>query len=599
MNKLTQKELAEMIRNAYKRVEQKKEEINKINVFPVPDQDTGSNLSATLKGAKTVVEGREFYDLKELGTAILEAMLISAQGNAGVIFTGFLAGFLPALKETDVGVKDFSAAFTVGAERARLSIQNPREGTMLDVIDAASYSLKKEAQNDEDFLQILKKAVKEAETALLATREKLPVYKKANVVDAGGMGILIILESWLEILGGSVQPRSAQIQERPLETVSRMIQEITHRYEVVGLIRAVPGPLHDEAEVKEMLKDIGDFIDVIKIGDKMKIHIHTNRPDDAEKAIRGLGEVISMRVEDMAEEVAAKPPILGRSIGIVTEDIADLTPKILEKYRIETAKTFINWPEGQSLSGENLYQKMREAEKRGMKNFPKSSQANPEQYLEAYKKQLKAFEKVLCIAVSSKLSGSFSSALVAKGLVSDPNKVIIFDSLQVSVGQGLVVLRAVELIREGKGVDEITKELSKTIEKIKLYIIFKDPKWVEAGGRISKSQAAWIRRLKMFNIHPLIAVKEGVLAKNGIVFAGSSAEALFKQTAKDSKKDRAAGKKIRAIIAHADDLESAKKLKAMLKEKIDAEISYITLVAPTLGVHAGPGSLIAAWIAIS
>jgi hypothetical protein len=354
----------------------------------------------------------------------------------------------------------------------------------------------------------------------------------------------------------------------------------------------------NETAIKEILKGMGDFIDVVKVENKMRIHVHTNRPKEVEKTIRNFGKALTLRVQDMAKEVAGEESIMLSAVGLVTEDIADLNAKIIERYLILIARTSINWSEEENLPGDNLYQKMREAEIQKISSFPKTSQASPEQYFEAFKSQLKNFEKVLCITISSKLSGSYNSAKVAAELAGGEEKIAVFDSRHVSVAQGMVVLRAVELIREGRSVEEIVKELDLAIEKIKMYVFFDDPKWIEAGGRLSRNKALWIRRLKRLGLHPLITVKNGALAQDGIVFARNKAEALFKKVAKDSERERRAGKKIRTVIAHADDETSANLLKSMLKEKIGAEVSYITMVSPTLGVHAGPGSLIVAWSAI-
>ena len=203
---------------SHKRIEENKEQINKINVFPVPDQDTGSNMAKTLLGIKTAIEGKEFKDLSEISEAALDGALTSAQGNAGVIYVGFLASFLPLLDKNPVDAKKLAIAFEKGAERARLSIQNPKEGTILDVIDAAGDVFKKEVEKETDIVNILKKATEKAKEALLATREKMEVFRRANVVDAGGLGFLMILESYLEALEEPAFAKaSAGKEKRPSE----------------------------------------------------------------------------------------------------------------------------------------------------------------------------------------------------------------------------------------------------------------------------------------------------------------------------------------------------------------------------------------------
>ena len=591
MEYLTQKELQKIILLSYERIEQHKEEINKINIFPVPDQDTGSNMAKTLLGIKTAIEGKEFKDLDELSKAALDGALSAAQGNAGVIYTGFLAGFFPLLNKNPVDAKKLAAAFEKGAERARKSIQNPKEGTILDVIDAASQALKKESEKEKDLIKVLKTVVGKANEALLATREKMEIFRKANVVDAGGLGFLMILESYLETLEG--EKKEEKREEKPSEKVRRFVQILSNRYEIVALIQ---NPQLDEDVLREKLKKLGNSIDIVQIKDKMKVHIHTDYPDEVRNVIRQAGSVLELRIEDMTKEVVGEPSVRKVSIGIVTDDITSLLPKILERYQIEIAKTSFDWPEMEKMPGVNLYQKMRNAEKFGVKTFAKTSQATPKSYLDAFKKQLQRFDKVLCITVSSKLSGCFNSAIQAREMLSEEKreKVFVLDSLTGAAGQALLVLRAIELIQEQREIGEVLVKLKNLLLRIHTYLIFEDPKWIEALGRITKSQANWVRRMKKIRLRPLMEIKKGLIGRGGVILAKDMAETLFKKIFKESKKE---AKKIKVVINHADNLEQAEKLKKMLKGKMKVEIPFISLAPPIIAAAAGPGTLIAAWMA--
>jgi len=614
MEYLTHEQLKKMFVLSWEKVEKQKEQINKINVFPVPDQDTGTNMAKTLLGIKEAVENKEFKDFDEISAAALDGALTCAQGNAGVIYTGFLAGFLPLLDKNPVTVKKWSLAFEKGAERARKSIQNPKEGTILDVIDAASQTFKEESEKETDVVNVLKRAVEKAQEALLATREKMEIFRKANVVDAGGLGFLMILESYLEALEGEKKEEKAEI--KPSEKVRRFVQTLSNRYEVVFLVE---NPKFDEETLKNKLKGLGNSLDIVRIGQKLKLHIHTDFPDDVKQIARQSGRILDLRVEDMAKEVVGEPSVREVSIGIVTEgNIALLPQKVLERYQIETVDAIVDWPEGENLPGENIFQKMREADKRGIKTFPKTSQATPKSYFDVFEKQLAkpitrakigaglvphrnevsgaGFEKVLCLTVTSKVSGCYNSAIQAKEMLSEGEKarVYILDSFQAAASQTLLVLQAIELIQEQREIAEVIDELKKLIPQTHLYIILEDPKWIEAGGRATKSQANWVRRMKKLNLQPLITIKEGAVAKGGIIFAKDVAEALFKKIAKESQRDRKEGKRIRVIIGQADNPEGAEKLKQMLKE-IKAEVPFISLASPLICAHTGPGTLLAAW----
>jgi len=595
MEYLTQEELKKMMLLSWKKIEENKEQINKINVFPVPDQDTGSNMAKTLLGIKKAIEGKEFKDLNEISEAALDGALTAAQGNAGVIYVGFLASFLPLLDKNPVNAKKLAIAFEKGAERARKSIQNPKEGTILDVIDAARDVFKVEAEKEKDIINLFKLVTEKAREALLATREKMEIFRRANVVDAGGLGFLMILESYLEALEG--EKKEVKKEEMPSEKIRRFVQVLSNRYEIVSLIE---NPRFNEEIIRGKLKKMGDSIDVVQIGNKTKVHIHTDYPGEVRDVMRETGSILELRTEDMAKEVVGEPSVRKVSIGIVTEgNLADLPQKVLERYQIEPVLCIVDWPEGQNLPGENIYQKMREADKRRIKTFPKTTQPSPKSYFDAFKKQLQKFDKVLCITLSHKLSGCYNSACQGKEMMSENEKqrIYILDSLQAAASQALLVLKAIELIQEQREINEVIEELKKLIPKTHLYAILEDPKWLEAGGRMSKSQANWIRRIKKINLHPLVTIKDGVVTKAGIIFARDTAEALFKKIAKESQKARKEGKRIRIIIGHADNPEGAEKLRQRLKE-IKAEVPFISLASPVVCSHTGPGTLLAGWMPI-
>jgi len=283
------------------------------------------------------------------------------------------------------------------------------------------------------------------------------------------------------------------------------------------------------------------------------------------------------------------------------EETCDMSDKIIDKYQLGFVNHVIDWPEGKNLPGDNIYQKMREAEKKGIKKMPKTSQASPKAFRDSFQEEFKKLPKnaeVISILLSSKLSGAFNSANQAKQMMPNPAKVFIFDSLNVSSGLALFILRAIELKGEKRDLGEIIKKLKRLIPNVYLYGALEDPKWLESGGRMSHSQAVWVRRIQKIGIRPLISVKNGKIEKGGICFGAKDlSTAVFKKIKKTSRKARSSGKKIMVVINHCDNKEEAEKLRKKLKE-IKAEVPYMNLVSPVIGVHVGPGTLTAAWTTI-
>lgn len=594
MQYLTQKELKEMMFLSRERVEAKKEEINKINVFPVPDQDTGSNMAKTLAGIKIAIADKEFKDVSEISEVILDGALTAAQGNAGVIYTGFLAGFLPELDKNPVDCQKLTVAFEKGSQRARESIQDPKEGTILDVIDAVAFTFKEEVGKGTSIINTFKKAVENANEALLATREKMEIFKKANVVDAGGLGFLIILESFLEALEKPSFVRAAENEkEKPSEKTRRFIQVLSNRYEIVCLLE---NPNLELKAAKEELKKLGNSIDIVLVGNKMKIHIHTDYPDEVKSVLRNLGQIQDLRMEDMAKEVVGEESVKKVSIGIVTGNGAMLLPKIAERYRIEQIFIKYHWSKEKSLKGKNIYQKMREVEQLNIQDFPKVIEFESKDFLTAFKKQFQKFKKVLCITTSSKVSKSYNLAQEAKEMVSDQAKVFVFDSQNIMSGQSLLVLRAVGLIQEQREMSEVIKELKKLILRVRTYVLIKNVKWAEKEKLIPKSCISWMKKIKKLKLFPVIEIKNGIFAEGGAFFGKDMSEVLVKKILKTSKKSRKKGKKIMVIIGHADNLKQAEKLKKALKERMSVDIPFINLMPLPIGAILGPGALIVSWI---
>jgi DegV family protein with EDD domain len=303
----------------------------------------------------------------------------------------------------------------------------------------------------------------------------------------------------------------------------------------------------------------------------------------------------------MAKEIVGEPSMKKVSIGLITDPLANLTDKIVDRYNIEIVRYVYDWPEENMLQGENIYQKMRDAASKGIANLPKTSQPSPKDFLDAFKKKLSQGHKdVLCINFSSRLSGGYNSACQARNLLPEEQKqkIHVFDSLNAAAGQALIVLKAIELIQMQKDVKEILAELKKESDHIKLCGMPQDPKWLEWGGRISHGQAQWLKRLQKIRISPLLGIKDGKIEKTGFsTGAKEMSEAIFKKIITETKKSRKENKNIRTVITHCDNLKEAQKLKEMLRQE-NFEVSFVNLTDSIIGVHVGPGALIAAWTEI-
>jgi len=286
-------------------------------------------------------------------------------------------------------------------------------------------------------------------------------------------------------------------------------------------------------------------------------------------------------------------------IGLVVDEGADLPQEIIEKHQMAVVPIKMDWPDLENLPGQNTFQKMREAEKREIKSFGKTSQPSPKDFLDAFKKQFEKFDKIVCITLTSKLSGTYNSAIQARNILSPEEKerVFIVDSLNITCGESLLVLKVIDLIGEGKEIEEIVKELEKFILQVRLYAMLKDLKWAEASGRISQGLANWARRIQKLGLRPIIGVKKGLVKAIGIKAGAKDVPTgLFHQFEAKTKRLRGQNKKIRVAITHGDNLEGAQKLKEMIEKNFEnVKVVFISLIDNVLGVLVGPDALALAW----
>jgi len=287
-----------------------------------------------------------------------------------------------------------------------------------------------------------------------------------------------------------------------------------------------------------------------------------------------------------------------KPIGIVSDCTCDLPEEIIKKYDIGIVFVNAFWPEIENMPGENIFQKIRELEKRGDKSFAKTSQPSPQAFIEVFKRQLEKFEKIICLTITSKHSGTYNSGCQAKRFMGEEGKnVFVIDSLNGTASLGLIILKAVELAEKGKSSEEILEEMTNFIPQVKLYALLEDPKRLEASGRISPTVANWMRRAQKIGIRPLIGLKDGKITAIGLkTGAKDIPTALFKELENKSNDIRKKGKKIKVAIAHGDNLERAQQLKEMIEKNLEgAEVVFLNLIDDVLGTLLGQDSLGLAW----
>ncbi|MCK9445822.1 DegV family protein [bacterium] len=280
---------------------------------------------------------------------------------------------------------------------------------------------------------------------------------------------------------------------------------------------------------------------------------------------------------------------------IIIGDSASIREEDIKKYGFVVVPFVMEWPEGKGLKGENIFEKMREAEKQGIITTPKTSQPSIGLFKKAFEEGLKDSESILTITISSGISGTYNSAIQAKKMFDEETqkKIFILDTLNADLSESLLAIRGAELLERGKTIEETFKDLEAMLPKIFLFAMLESPKWLEAGGRLSHSVAVILAQMQKIGMRPILAIKDGVIKPANLKMqAKDTAEALFKQFEETTKKPLSENKLCRVAISHADNLEGAQRLRTLIEDKYpQIKVEFISITSMVIGCHVGPGTV--------
>ena len=298
---------AKMFLAGAKNLESKKEWINELNVFPVPDGDTGTNMTLTIMAAAKEVGAMETYEMEKVAKSISSGSLRGARGNSGVILSQLFRGLCKVIKDEKViDVPVMAAALEKAVETAYKAVMKPKEGTILTVAKGGAKKAIEIADETEDLVSFMQQVVGEMEIVLSKTPEMLPVLKEAGVVDSGGQGLLEVFHGMMDALEGKEIDYSiegAAVEARPVKISAQTEAEIKFGYCTEFIIMLDKEfPMETELEVKAYLESIGDSIVVVADDDIVKIHVHTNDPGLALQKALTFGSLTKIKIDNMREE---------------------------------------------------------------------------------------------------------------------------------------------------------------------------------------------------------------------------------------------------------------------------------------------------------
>ena len=300
MKNIDGKKFRELILVSADWVNKNKAFLNRLNVFPVPDGDTGTNMSLTLQGAVEEIKKSD-GNLSKIAKAVADSTLMSARGCSGTILSLWFKGFAQYTygKET-INTSDIASAFQEAAKSAYDAVENPVEGTILTVTRECGDEALKTAENEPDVIKLFEKMLLKAQQTLDKTPEMLPILKEVGVVDAGGQGFVFILEAMLSHLNGhKLKSPKANSLQKIFETVNLKKEKLMNKYCVECFIDGGDTKLE---QVKDILEKYGGSLIMVKSSGLLKVHIHTNLPKKVLRILSKFGNVTKPKVDNMKKQ---------------------------------------------------------------------------------------------------------------------------------------------------------------------------------------------------------------------------------------------------------------------------------------------------------
>ena len=569
----------------------RQEHLNKINVFPVPDGDTGTNLALTVHAVLGSLRKWPDRHAGKTLTRVADAALDGARGNSGAILAQFFLGLCDRLGHlTQLDPDDFVEGVGGGADYARESLSEPREGTILTVLTDFAHAVQRARRDgSSDFLSLLRRGVAAAQTSLAQTTYQLEALRKANVVDAGAMGFVELMAGLTDYLesGAEDEPadsKSLVIIDSSAEMTAGAEEDLTYRYCTECV---VIGDRVDRRHLREQLSTIGSSLVVAGLQNKVRVHIHANEPAEVFRIAAKFGEVSGEKADDMQRQQHSAHTG-GQRVVVVTDSAADIPDDELDRLGIHMVPVRVHFGERSFLdklgiSPEEFYD---EIERGGV---PKTSQPPPGDFRRHFEFLGSHFGAVVSINLSSRVSGTCTAAQTAAARTTTHGKVTVVDSLSASLGQGLVVMYAAECAAAGYDAERVVAATRGIMPKTRVFGLVGSLEYAVRGGRVPR----WVKNVAdALRIMPVLhATADGRVTAGGVLFGRKDLQGKF---ARWVKRRMRADRRYRVLVSHANCEADGQRL----LEALQGDNVAYTRLLPTgsaLGAHGGPGMLVVAF----
>jgi DegV family protein with EDD domain len=571
------------------RVIARRDEINRINVFPVPDGDTGTNLAFTLSAVLQGVRAPKLASAGEVLRRAASEAIDGARGNSGAILAQFFQGVSEAMGPSKrLTPEALARAVARGAALAREAMAEPREGTILSVIHAFALALREQADRGRDFRTGFRNALTVAREALRHTPEQLAVLRAAGVVDAGAMGFVDLLEGIDDYI---VQGRSVLSDSLPeelsaagVDTASGAEYTEGHRFCTECM---VSGDGVDRGALKAALLALPlSSLVIAGTREKVRVHAHLDEPATLFEAVGRFGVVSREKADDMRAQ-SKSAHSRREQVAIVADSGADIPAEAMDRLNIHLVPVRLSiggrdFLDRVSISPREFYHELRTSPVP-----PRTSQPPPGDFRRLFEFLLSHHERVVDVSLAAGLSGTLQSAESAAART-DAQRITVFDSRNGSAGQGLLAIWAAEAAQAGLTAERIVEGLSRMRPRSVLYAVVRDVGYGVRGGRAPKL-AGPLSRLLRFS--PVVRNKAD--GRIGLIGAVWGREDLPEKFARNIARRLDPTRTWRFIVGHCDCADDAERAHAALLRAVPkVDRAWIMEAGVAIGVHAGPGSLV-------
>ncbi len=569
-------------------VAERAEALNKINVFPVPDGDTGTNVASTLQKVAAGISRIRQRHIREMSKALADQAIGGARGNSGAILAQFFCGFSEGLPDSPrVTTRGFGAAVVKAAESAYSAIARPVEGTILTVIRDWARHVSDRAAEVADFGVLLPESLKTARTSLQNTPKQMKVLEKAGVVDAGAQGFVYLLEGIVTYLREAARfnPPPVEPEEVRAAVFDKTPESILFRYCTEALLE---GDAIDRDALRRETALLGDSIVLAGGASRVRLHVHTNEPEKLFAVAARFADVAQTKIEDMrAQHESRFDQNRAARVGIVTDSTCDLPSSMLEELGVGVVPVRVyfgseNYLDKVTITPAEFYARFAVTDQ-----APKTSQPPPADFTQVYRNVAAHAGSIVSVHLSAAMSGTYQSALVGARPV-EKTRITHVDSKNVTVGLGLVVRAAAEAAAAGKSAEEVASVAQEAAARVRTFVAVPTLTHLVRGGRVSPAKGFVA---KLLGLLPILTISKEGKAEPAAKARGYDAarrkmlKLLFEEAGERESASRRFG------IAHCDAEDSAEELAREIRQRYPESDVMIAECGPALGAHGGPGAL--------